>query len=196
MLTDITALTAQVTAALASARQSKTSTEYDLLAQQINDLATAARETMQASLNRQYLGIVRKLEGDQPLEDDELKLIELIIVGEAESFLRHESDIEQWQEELETLIAKTEAIQSSGLDSVEKLMRMRALCRDSGDVANRIALFYQPHLPRDVANRIALFYREKERVDSFRQETAGPLTTEARRTLAGVIRAMVVSDKM
>ena len=180
MFTDITALTAQVSAALASARELKTSTEYDLLAQQINDLAAAARETMQASLNRQYLGIVRKLEGDQSLDNDELKLIELIIVGEAESFLRHESDIGQWQEELETLIAKTEAAQSSGLDSVEKLMRVRALCRDSGDVANRIALFY----------------REKERVDSFRQATAGPLTTETRRTLAGVIRAMVVSDKM
>lgn len=180
MLTDMTALTAQVSSALSSARQSKTSTEYDLLAQQISDLAAAAREVMQASLNKQYLDIVRKLESGRPLSDNELKLIELIIVGEAESFLRHESDIGQWLEELEALIAKTEAVESSGLDSVEKLMRVRALCRDSGDVANRIALFY----------------REKERVDSFRQSTAGPLTAEARATLAGVIRAMMASDKM
>ena len=102
MRTDISALTAQVSAALNSAREAKTSTEYDLLAHRISDLGAAARELMQASLSNQYLGIVRKLESNQPLDDDELKLIELIIVGEAESFLRHESDIAQWQEELET----------------------------------------------------------------------------------------------
>jgi hypothetical protein len=180
MRTDISALTAQVSAALNSAREAKTSTEYDLLAHRITDLGAAARELMQASLSNQYLGVVRKLESNQPLDDDELKLIELIIVGEAEGFLRHERDIAQWQDELETLIAKAEAVESAGLDSVEQLMRVRALCRDSGDVANRIALFY----------------REKERVDSFRQSTTGPLTTEARTTLADVIRAMMASDKM
>jgi hypothetical protein len=180
MADDILTQTAAVKAALSTARQSSSGTDYELLEQHVSSLEAMAREAVQSVLSAQYKAIVEKLEGDDLLSDEELQWLELIIVGEAEQPLTHEAEVAAWEQELEALVAELNPAAGAGADWVESLLQLQGLCREA--------------VP--LVNRIAFFYREKERVESFQNARSAELTPEARQLLADVIRAMMTSDTM
>ena len=107
-------------------------------------------------------------------------MLNLLIVGEAKYYVKHENDLENWRGELARLIEEIERIEAGGANDVDRLLHIQALCRDA----------------RHILPDITFYYSEKERLARFETATSGQIDAEKGRILADVIRAMMESDKM
>jgi hypothetical protein len=170
--------TIQKTLALASrCTQAETSDNYGLLGDQVEELEAQAREVFQSSLG---LGsLLPKLKSGKPLSPADLKTLELLIVGDAESFLKYETEFDHWKTEIQQLIAEISQLQSSDLD-VDGLMHLRALCAEV----------------RRVLPAVVYYLNQKERTSKFQAATQGPIDADGYRILAEIVEEMLLSDKV
>ena len=146
----------------------------------IEQLEGLAREAFQAKLDRMYWSILDKLEEGKALTTAEHNILELLMIGEAKYYLKYEHNIEQWRNELKRLMEELKKQQAAGLDEIDSLMKVRALCRE--------ALRVVPDM--------AYYFREKERIRRFEEVTRDAIDTETRRALANLIKDMMESDEM
>ena len=160
--------------------KSESSANYLEFQDMVNDLEGLARETFQAKLEDMYWSILARLEEGKPLTAAEHNILELLMIGEAKYYLKSENEVEHWRTELKRLIEEIKKQQAAGVDEIDSLMQLRALCRE----AQRV-------LPD-----ITYFFREKERVRQFEEATEGAIDTEPRRSLANLIKEMMESDQM
>jgi hypothetical protein len=172
----------QKTIELASrSAQAETSDGYGALGDQIEELEGAAREAFQSKMD--FASLLPKLKAGKPLTPADLKTLELLIVGDAEYFLKYETEFDHWKSEIQHLVGEISKLQS-GLQSnamdVDGLMHLRALC---GEV-------------RRVLPAVVYYLDQKERAAKFQQATQGPIDAEASRVLAEIVEQMLVSDKM
>jgi len=158
----------------------ETEAHYQEFQDQIDALEGLARETFQAKLENMYLPILAKLEEGESLTAAEHNILELLVVGEAEYYLKYENELEHWRGELKRLIEEIKKQRAEGLEEIDGLMRLRALCRE----AMRI-------LPD-----MTYYFREKERIRKFEEMTKGAIDVETRRSLANLIKEMMESDQL
>jgi hypothetical protein len=123
---------------------------------------------------------VEKLDNDQPLAAAEQEMLQILLVGDAKSYVKTEDQVESWKGEVKRLIEEIRRVQAGGLEGFDNLMRLQALCRE--------ALRVLPDL--------AYYYQEQERVRRFDEAMRGDLDREARRTLANLVKEMLTSDKL
>jgi hypothetical protein len=152
---------------------------YEALNEEVSELEALAREAFQAKLSDTFKPVLEKLKKGQSLTPDELKMLELLIVGDAEYYLRSENNIENWKAQVRSLIEQIRGIQASQLEDVDGLMRLRAICRE--------ALELLPH--------VAFYLEEKERVHKFQEATSQPLDPEAGQAIAEIIQEKLDSDQ-
>lgn len=162
------------------ALKNESEANYQEFQVQIYDLEGLAREAFQAKLGDLYWPILAKLEEGKALTTAEQEVLELLIVGEAKYYLRYENDVNLWKNELKRLLEEIKRQQAAGLDEIDSLMRLRALCRETFRV-----------LPD-----LAYYFRERERIHKFEQATEGAIDDETRRALANLIKEMIESDKV
>jgi hypothetical protein len=168
----------QKTIALAShCTEAESSENYGTLEDQVGDLDNRAREAFQAKMD--FASLLPKLEKAQPLTSADLKTLELLIVGDAEYYLKYETEVEHWKGELKRVLGEMDKIQSSELD-VEGLMHLRALCREA----------------REVLADLVFYLDAKERTSKFQAATQGAIDAEGYRFLAKIVRQMWASEKM
>ena len=160
--------------------KSESSANYLEFQSLVNNLEGLARETFQTKLEDMYWSILSRLEEGNPLTAAEHNILELLMIGEAKYYLKSENEVEHWRTELKRLIEEIKKQQAAGIDEIDSLMRLRALCRE----AQRV-------LPD-----ITYFFREKERVRQFEEATEGAIDTETRRSLANLIKEMMESDQI
>ena len=153
---------------------------YEEFQSQINNLEGVAREAFQTKLDDMYWPILAKLEEGQPLTAAEHNILELLMVGEAKYYLRSEQDVELWRGEIKRQLEELKKQQALGLDEIDSLMRIRAVCRE--------ALRVLPDM--------AYYFREQERVRRFDEMTQNAIDVETRRSLANLIKEMMGSDQM
>lgn len=153
---------------------------YQQLQTEVAELEALAREVFQARLEGFYLSIVQKLEDGQALTTAEHDILEMLVVGEARYYLQAENEVDHWHSELKRLLEELRKQQIAGLDEIDSLMKVRALCRE--------AMRVTPDL--------AYYFREKERVRSFEQATREAIDVDTRRALANLIKDMMASDKL
>ncbi len=146
----------------------------------IGKLESLAREAFQAKMGSYLWPIINKLEEGQSLTTAEQDMLQLMIVGEAKYYVKSENDVENWKRELERLLREIEQLPASGLDDIDALMHLRALCRE--------AIRVLPDL--------VFYFREKERVRKFEGVVQGAIDRDARRMLANLVKEMLQSDKM
>jgi len=171
-------VTIQKTLELASrCSQLETSEIYGALGDQVEELEAQAREAFQARIN--IATLLSGLKAKKPLTAEDLKTLELVIVGDAEFFLKYETEFDRWKSELRQLIGEISELQSSDLD-VEGLMHLRALCAEVGRV-----------LPD-----VVYYLDQKERTGKFQAATREPLDPEGYRVLAEIVEQMRSSGKM
>ena len=139
-----------------------------------------ARETFQAKLEDLYWPILAKLEQGQALTTAEHEVLEMLMVGDAKYYVRYETHLDEWRSELTQLLDEIKKRQASGLDTIDSLMKLRALCRETMRV-----------LPD-----LAYYFREKERIGRFETATSGAIDIETRRSLANLIKDMMESDQL
>jgi type I site-specific restriction endonuclease len=157
--------------------QAETSDNYGALADQIEEVEASAREVFESELD--IASLLRKLKEAKPLSAADLKTLELLIVGDAEYYLKYETELEHWKNEIKEVLAEIAKLQSSNFD-VDNLMHLRALCREAARV-----------LPA-----IVFYFDQKERAAKFQAATKDPLDADAYRFLAQIVEEMLVSDKM
>jgi hypothetical protein len=155
-------------------------TSYRAFDQKIRELEALAREAFQAKLKGDYRTIVDKLEQGQPLSGEDHELLKLLIVGEANYYLKYENDLQHWQAELKRLTEEIERLVSTGLNDVDSLLHVQALCRDA----------------RAVLPDIIFYLQEKDRLARFEKATQGPLDVGSGRLLADLIKQMMASPEM
>jgi hypothetical protein len=155
----------------------ETSDNYDGLGAQVETLERQARQAVKSQLD--IASLLPRLKEQKPLGPAELKTLELLIVGDAEYFLKYEADFEPWMEEVHQLIAEVAKLQASPLD-VDGLMHLRALCQ---------AL-------RRVLPNIVYYLEQKERTARFQQATKTSIDAEGYRVLAEMVTAMISSDTL
>lgn len=157
--------------------QAESSDNYGLLEDEVGALEGQAREAFQAQLNIPPL--LSKLEKKQPLSAPDLKTLELLFVGDAEYFLKYETEVGHWKSELKRLFGEVASLQSGPAD-VDGLMHLRALCQEIARI-----------LPG-----LIFYFDQKERAAKFQQTTQGPIDSEGYEVLAEMVEHMLSSDKM
>jgi hypothetical protein len=161
--------------------QAETSDNYGLLGDQAGELEAEAREAFQSKMNSGSL--LPKLKAGKPLTPDDLKTLELLIVGDAESFLKYGTEFDHWKTEVKQLIGEISkllpGLQTSDPD-VDGLLHLRALCGEIGRV-----------LPA-----VVYCLDQKERASKFKEATRGPIDAEGYRVLAEIVEQMLLSDRM
>jgi len=156
---------------------SETSENYDALDALAQTLDGQAREALQSKLD--LASLLPKLKQEKPLTPDDLKTLELLIVGDSESFVKYESDLPHWKTEVQRLVNELNGVASSSAD-VDGLLHVRAVCQEM----------------RRVIPDVVYYLDDKERIERFRNATAGPLDAEGYRVLAEIVTAMISSDKV
>ena len=168
----------QTTLELASrCTQAETSDNYGILGDQVEELEGLAREAFQSRMD--FASLLPKLKTGKPLTPDDLKTLELLIVGDAESYVKDEPEVEHWKSELQRVLGEIGKLQSATLD-VEGLMHLRALCREA----------------REALADLVFYFDAKERARKFQEATREPVDPEGYRVLAGIVEQMLLSDKM
>jgi hypothetical protein len=157
--------------------QTETSDNYGALGDQIEELEGQAREAFQSRMD--FASLLPKLKAGKAMTPSDLKTLELLIVGDAEYFLKYETEFDHWKSEIQQLLGGMSKLQSSNLDA-DGLMHLRALCAEV----------------RRVLPAVVYYLDQKERASKFQQATQGPIDAEASRVLVEIIEQMLVSDKM
>ena len=170
--------TIQKTLELASrCAQTETSDNYGALADQVEELEGQAREAVQSHID--FASLLPKLKARKPLTPADLQALELLIVGDAESFLKYETEFDHWKGEIKQLVGEISNLQSSDLD-VDGLMHLRALCDEV----------------RRVLPAVVYYLDKKERTKKFQEATRDAIDPEGYRVLAEIVEQMLVSDKI
>jgi chromosome segregation ATPase len=156
---------------------SETSDNYEFLEEQIDQLEAQTREAFQSKLD--FGSLLAKLTASKPLVSSDLKTLELLIVGDAEYYLKYESELDEWKAQLKRVLDQIAGLQASALD-VDSLMHVRALCREAHEVLADLVFYYD----------------SRERAAKFQAATQGAIDAEGYRFLADIVREMLASDKM
>lgn len=167
---------AKISEALNRAAQcsaAETEENYSVLNEQLWELNSLLGQSLQSHID--YAPLLDKLQsGTTTLTADELKTLRSLIVGDAEQYLKYDDDFARSKSELVRILDQIRGLQSKPLD-METLMRLRVLCREATS-----ALTPAMH-----------YLEQKERVQRFDEHTRGPISRDAGRVLAGIIKHML-----
>ena len=155
----------------------ETSENYEFLEEQVDQLEGQAREAFQEKLD---LGaLLAKLRASKPLTSSDLQTLELLIVGDAEYYVKYESEIEEWKAQLKRVLDQIAKLQGENLD-IDAFMHLRALCREAHEAVADLVFYFDA----------------QERVAKFRATTQGAINPAGYHFLAEIVGEMLASDKM
>lgn len=143
----------------------------EALGERIHVLTEVAREGFLALLAEDFLRIAEKLEHGADLQQEEMAALEMLLVGDAEMYLRMEREADAWRAELRRIMGEMRQVWDAGFGDPRTLLRLRAVCAE----ANRV-------LPD-----LTFYLRERERIEKFR-ESMEALGTDERLFLSRLIR--------
>jgi CHASE3 domain sensor protein len=169
-----TEIAAQMSEALNPAGQcssAETLENYSHLAAQLQQLNDLAAQTLRS--HTAYQPVLTKLQQGASLTADELQTLRSLIVGDADEYLKYDDDFEAAKTELTKLLDEIRVLASSDNDP-EALKHLRVLCREASSALGPVLHYLE----------------QKERVQNFEEHTRGPLSVDAARILAGIVRNM------
>jgi hypothetical protein len=101
-----------------------------------------------------------------------MSTLRLMIVSDADSYLKYDEEFQRWKTELGRLLGELEEFRAKALD-IDTLMRLTVLCQEAGPI-----LAMAGH-----------YLEQRDRVRNF--DAATPLDEETSRGLAKVVSDMV-----
>lgn len=165
-----------LTPAMGSARAAMTADAFQTAAHAMGRRRTAIRERLQDITSEQILEVLQRLAaGDHPSEED-LDVVRLWIVGDADSYLRQENNFDDWLDEFDRL--REVVARYEGVDCGEsELLELKGILEDAVRVAH------------DIAN----YLEKRERVEQFEAAVAERHSWDsaARETLLRILRGKV-----
>lgn len=150
--------------------------ECAVLDQMIRDLDGIARTAIQQRLASELLRIANKLETGARLTPEDERNLEQFAIGNAARYVSEENNVEDWKIEVRRLVGELEDIAPIAESNLDRLLQLRALCRD--------AMGVMPELIH--------WMEEKDRIARFREGANGQ-DPERGRTIARFIRESLKS---
>lgn len=166
---DVIAQLQEVLTAASRCASEETSLNYDRLSQDLADLETLAKGACAAHTDTRTL--MHKLRGNTPLSADDLATLRLLIVGDADYFLKYDEEIARCKADTTKLIGEMEQLQASE-PTAATMMHLGALADEA-----RLLLELTRH-----------YFVAKERVRRFESATGGTLDADARQALVAVVQ--------
>jgi len=163
-----------VVVTMADAQESMTDGAFQRAGSVLNESKNIVREEFQRETSAQIKEIIRKLSGQEPISDQEMGLIKLWIVGDAEGYTEMENDFQDWLDEYERLRIVLDDYENKEC-TAEDLLKRHGILQD----ATRVNY--------DIAN----FLEQKDRIQKFESATTGSLDKDGRNVLARIL-----SDKL
>ena len=120
-------------------------------------LKSEAREKIQEMTSESVKEIIEKLGKGTELTKEEMDLVKLWIIGDAESYSKMENNYEDWLAEFKRLAAVFGEY-ASGPDEIQALFRAQGILEDA----------------RRVARDLGGYLETKERISRFEEVTANP----------------------
>jgi hypothetical protein len=154
-------------------------THAEAFGERLHALVEVSRESFLGLLAEDFLRIAEKLEHGADLGHEEMAALEMLLVGDAEMYLRMERDADTWRAELRRIVGELRQVRDGGFGDPRALLRLRALCAE----ANRV-------LPD-----LTFYLRERERVERFRESTEA-LGTPERLFLSRLIREKLAPPRL
>ncbi|HUO25083.1 MAG TPA: hypothetical protein VMU61_05415 [Candidatus Aquilonibacter sp.] len=151
---------------------SENSDNYEFLEEQIDQLEAQARSAFQSRMD--VASLLPKLAAKKLLTPDDLKTLEMLIVGDAEYYLKYEPELDEWKAELRRVLDQIKGLQNSTID-VEGLMHIRALCREAHQVVADLVFYFDA----------------KERAAKFQAVMNGPLSSDDYSFLTDMVAEML-----
>lgn len=171
-------LDSNVCDAMRSARAAENSDSFTRAATVLSETRSAVREALQEQTSESVQGIISKLSAGEPLSPEDLPVLRLWIIGDAESFIRMENNYKDWVSEF-TRLESTINGYLRGQPSQEDLTALYGLLQDAMRVAADISDYLE----------------KKERVARFEQASREIGPSEAR-LLLDILKAELNSPAM
>jgi hypothetical protein len=131
--------------------------EFNRLSSVFQHHRSGIREKIQAMTSKEVQGIIKKLAKGGDLTEEEMGLVKLWIVGDAEAYAKMENKFEAWIKEFERLELLMKE-QEAGAEEVQDLFRVQGILED----ASRLAI------------NIGYYLETIERIRRFEEATANP----------------------
>lgn len=160
-----------------SATNNPSTTQYWNLSSTLDELEGGLREHMQATTKDQITQIINSLETSQNLSPDDVELIKLWLVGDADYYLQMENNYNDWLVELKRLIGEYEKIDEENLD-ITKASKLRAEALDGVRVLGDIVFFL----------------KQKERVKNF-ESSVEEIDPQERRFIIDILKGKIKSPR-
>ena len=154
--------------------QAESSEGYEALGEGLEELETAAKKSFETHTD--YKTVLGKLEKGLPLTSDEMDTLKLLLVGDADYYLKYDDDFERSESALKAIVESIRKMQAGPLD-VDGLMHMRVLCHEASAVARPTAFYLE----------------QKERVRKFEEATRDGIDAKSGQFLANIIKEMMSS---
>ncbi len=150
----------------------ETSGNYEGLHQELQDLGEFAQRSCEAHAD--YRTVVGKLRAGTALSPEEMTTLRLLLVGDAEYYLKYDEEYDRCKSDLAKILAEIEQLKQSEL-GCEGLMHLSVLCREAASL-----LLPTQH-----------YLELRERVRKFEEATRGVIDRDTGRALATIIEGMV-----
>jgi len=134
------------------------------------NLSQDLREGMQEATQYQISELIKKLEKDQPIDEDEKTLIRLWIVGDAHSCAKMENNYDDWLLEVQRIIDQVKELSAQGMTPGI----MADLKGVSGDAIRTLS-------------DIQFFKENLDRIQKFDQASE-KMSTSDKKFLAGILK--------
>jgi hypothetical protein len=169
-MTDLPGQYAAIVESAAQAQQGEDAGGYARLAALMTDCQRQLTAHMRQLTRSRVEALIRKLGGSQPIAPEEVALMRAWLVGDADSYVKVENSVPDWQGELRRLVEEI-GRRGSGSPDLAASLELGALLQDGIRVA------------WDLYN----YLEQKERVHKFEEATA-VLDGEERRILARLLK--------
>src|SRR5271170_2605202 len=128
---DVAAKVDDALAAAARCSTDETARNYDVLHQQLQDLGELAQQTCGAHAD--YRTVVGKLRAGTTLSPDEMTTLRLLLVGDADYYLKYDEEYDRCKTDLAKILGEIEQLKQSGFGA-DALMHLSVLCREAGNL--------------------------------------------------------------
>ena len=151
---------------------------YAKLAGILTTLEAVLREHVQRSTVESVRKIIDRLDSGADLSDEDMKLVELWIVGDAQAYSDAENDVREWQADIERILGDMQVLAEKRVTPWEA-SHMRGLIRDA--IRSAWDLDY--------------YFEHQQRIDSFKTTTE-KLDDAERKFLARLLEKKLGSSEM
>ena len=169
---EIAAKLQQALAAAERCSAAESARNYEVLCEEMQELRSAATRSSRAHAD--CVSLLDHLRAGEPLSPDEMATLRLMIVGDAEYYLKYDEEFQRCKTEIGRLLNELGDFENGEFD-LDALMHIGVLCEETCKM-----LAMTSH-----------YLAQRDRVRSFEAATSGPLDQATGRSLANIIREMV-----